>query len=35
VGPDGKVLMAYPNVDPSTHAHEVLDDYRALTTAGE
>jgi peroxiredoxin Q/BCP len=32
VGPDGKVLEAYPKVDPSTHAEEVLEDYRALTS---
>ena len=33
VGPDGKVLVAYPDVDPSTHAQEVLEDYRALIAA--
>jgi len=26
VGPDGKVLQAYPNVDPETHASQVLSD---------
>ena len=31
VGPDGKVLVAYPDVSPSTHAGEVSEDYRALT----
>jgi peroxiredoxin Q/BCP len=31
VGPDGVVLATYPDVDPKTHAAEVLDDYRALT----
>ena len=30
VGPDGIVLEAYPDVDPKTHASEVLDDYRAF-----
>jgi peroxiredoxin Q/BCP len=30
VGPDGTVLKAYPDVDPGTHAAEVLADYRAL-----
>ena len=30
VGPDGRVLVAYPDVSPSTHAQEVLEDYRAL-----
>ena len=30
VGADGKVLVAYPKVDPATHAQEVLEDYRAL-----
>ena len=29
VGPDGTVLVAYPDVKPSTHAEEVLEDYRA------
>ena len=35
VGPDGVVLEAYPQVDPGTHANEVLEDYRALVAAGE
>jgi len=35
VGPDGKVLKAYPKVDPSTHAREVLADYRALIVTSE
>ena len=35
VGPDGKVLAAYPSVDPSTHAQEVLDDYRALIVSAD
>jgi len=30
VGPDGLVLKAYPDVDPKTHAQEVLDDYRSM-----
>lgn len=30
VGPDGKVLRAYPDVDPSTHAAEVLRDAAAI-----
>ena len=35
VGPDGTVLEAYPDVKPSTHANEVLEDYRALIATGE
>jgi peroxiredoxin Q/BCP len=30
VGPDGTVMMAYPDVDPKTHASQALNDYRAL-----
>jgi peroxiredoxin Q/BCP len=30
VGADGTVLVAYPDVQPSTHAREVLDDYREM-----
>ena len=30
VGPDGLVLQTYPDVDPKTHAQQVLADYRAL-----
>lgn len=30
VGPDGRVLKAYANVNPSTHAQEVLEDLQAL-----
>ncbi len=33
VGPDGRVLIAYPDVDPATHARQVLDDYRALAVS--
>lgn len=33
VGADGSVLVAYPEVDPATHAHEVLEDYRRLTAS--
>jgi len=33
VGPDGRVLKAYPNVDPKTHAAEVLHDFEALKGA--
>jgi Peroxiredoxin len=29
VGPDGRVLKAYPDVDPARHAAELLRDYRA------
>ena len=29
VGRDGTVLVAYPDVKPSTHAEEVLEDFRA------
>jgi peroxiredoxin len=35
VGPDGRVLVAYPDVDPKTHAEEVLTDYRALIAGGD
>ena len=35
VGADGVVLEAYPEVDPATHASEVLEDYRELFAAGE
>ena len=35
VGPDGTVLVAYPDVKPSTHAEEVLEDYRAWIATGE
>lgn len=35
VGPDGRVLIAYPDVDPKTHASEVLEDYRALVATTE
>jgi peroxiredoxin Q/BCP len=34
VGPDGVVLAAYPEVDPKTHASEVLEDYRAVLSNG-
>ena len=33
VGADGIVLEAYPDVDPKTHAAEVLEDYQALASA--
>jgi len=35
VGPDGKVLVAYPDVKPSTHAGEVLEDYKTLIATGK
>jgi len=35
VGPDGIVLATYPDVDPKTHAQEVLDDYRALISTAD
>jgi peroxiredoxin Q/BCP len=35
VAADGKVLKAYPKVDPATHAREVLEDYQALLAASE
>jgi peroxiredoxin Q/BCP len=35
VGPDGLVLATYPDVDPKTHAQQVLDDYRSLISATE
>jgi peroxiredoxin Q/BCP len=31
VGPDGKVLTAYPDVTPSTHATQVLADIQKLS----
>ena len=34
VGADGVVIEAYPDVDPSTHAQEVLNDYRASISTG-
>jgi peroxiredoxin Q/BCP len=33
VGADGRVLNAYPEVDPKTHAAEVIKDLRALVTS--
>ena len=33
VGPDGKVLTAYPDVAPSTHATQVLADIQKLSPA--
>jgi peroxiredoxin len=33
VGSDGKVLKNYPDVDPKTHAAEVIEDYRGLTAS--
>jgi len=35
VGADGVVLATYPDVDPKTHAQEVLDEYRALISSAE
>jgi len=35
VGADGTVLAAYPDVKPSTHAQEVLEDYRNLVAIEE
>jgi peroxiredoxin Q/BCP len=35
VGSDGRVLKAYPDVDPKTHAQEVLRDYRAIHARAE
>ena len=35
VGPDGAVLVAYPDVEPKAHASEVLADYRALIAGGD
>jgi peroxiredoxin Q/BCP len=35
IGPDGKVLQAYDNVNPATHAGEVLADIERLKTAGK
>jgi peroxiredoxin Q/BCP len=30
IGPDGRVLRAYPKVSPATHARQVLSDFLAL-----
>ncbi len=30
VGSDGNVLVAYPKVDPDTHAAKVIEDYRRI-----
>jgi peroxiredoxin Q/BCP len=35
VAADGKVLKAYPKVDPSMHAQEVLEDFKALISVGD
>lgn len=35
VSADGLVLATYPDVDPKTHAQEVLNDYRSLIEAAE
>ena len=35
VGADGIILEVYPDVDPKTHAGEVLEDYRALASASD
>ena len=35
IGGDGTVLKNYPDVDPKTHAAEVIEDYRALIATGE
>lgn len=35
IGPDGIILEAYPDVDPKTHAAEVIGDYRGMITPGE
>ena len=32
IGPDGKVLKAYPKVEAAEHAAEVLADFAALAT---
>jgi thioredoxin-dependent peroxiredoxin len=34
VGPDGKVVRAYPEVNPAAHATELLGDLRARKPAG-
>jgi peroxiredoxin Q/BCP len=34
VGPDGKVVKAYPQVAPATHAQDVLDDLAAKPLRG-
>ena len=32
---DGIILKTYPDVDPKTHAAEVIEDYRELISLGE
>lgn len=33
IAPGGKIIKHYPNVSPSSHAGEILDDFDALTKA--
>jgi thioredoxin-dependent peroxiredoxin len=33
IGEDGKILKVYPNVDPSTHATQILSDIGSMPTA--
>jgi peroxiredoxin Q/BCP len=35
VGADGRVLKAYPEVDPKTHAAEVIEGYRAMIATAD
>jgi peroxiredoxin Q/BCP len=35
IGSDGTILEAYPDVDPKTHAEEVIGDYRGMITAAD
>jgi peroxiredoxin Q/BCP len=35
IGADGTVLKTYPDVDPKTHAEEVIRDYRGMIVAGD
>lgn len=32
IGPDGTIIKPYPNVDPASHAYEILKDYKALNS---
>ena len=35
IGTDGTVIETYPDVDPKTHAQEVLADYRKIVAKTE
>lgn len=35
IGADGTILKTYPDVDPKTHAAEVIGDYRGVIVPGD